>query len=91
MEYNTRKTLPERSQRDYWEFNTKNKNKNKNKNSTVNIPVHLLNASAENAGLFQSVGPGYEGNLRGRSLSTLKNVNNSNKSTNEEIRKFFRS
>jgi hypothetical protein len=29
MEHNTRKTLPERSQRDYWEFNTKNKNKNK--------------------------------------------------------------
>jgi hypothetical protein len=27
MEHNTRKTLPERSQRDYWEFNTKNKNK----------------------------------------------------------------
>jgi hypothetical protein len=29
MEHNTRKTLPERSLRDYWEFNTKNKNKNK--------------------------------------------------------------
>jgi hypothetical protein len=28
MEHNTRKTLLERSQRDYWEFNTKNKNKN---------------------------------------------------------------
>jgi hypothetical protein len=26
MEDNTRKTFPERSQRDYWEFNTKNKN-----------------------------------------------------------------
>ncbi len=26
MEHNTRKTLPERSQRDYWELNTKNKN-----------------------------------------------------------------
>jgi hypothetical protein len=27
MEHNTRKTLPERSQRDYWELNTKNKKK----------------------------------------------------------------
>jgi hypothetical protein len=26
MEHNTRKTLPERSQRDYRDFNTKNKN-----------------------------------------------------------------
>ena len=29
MEHNTRKKLPERYQRDYWEFNTKNKNKEK--------------------------------------------------------------
>jgi hypothetical protein len=35
MEHNTRKTLLERSQRDYWEFNTKNK---KNNN-----PCDLLN------------------------------------------------